>query len=168
MRKTPENIKADWSRFERRPTWSVVSSRELAVALSVPHQHIANWRLRGILPEPEPPSRFLNGRKNYYRISKIQAWLEGKPEEAIHWEWIQRWMPEQLPRIHHLAHAERWLMRMHKQLGLEKPLVPESLSCEEWNPFYSPWIDSRMTQGVNEIPAPRHHSGDTECHPASL
>lgn len=135
----PRALNADWSKYERRPTWSVVSSAELAKIINVHLQTIANWRCRSILPPSVKHSR-LNANKCYFRISEIRAWLENRTEEEIHWEWIQNWMPEQMPRIHHLAHAEGWLLQVYRELGLERPLIPASFTEEQRNPVFQPWI----------------------------
>lgn len=126
----PKCIRADWSKFERRPTWSVVSSRELSVALNVSLQTICNWRLRGILPEPEPHTRSLNGNKNYYKISKIRAWLENRTEESVHWEWAKKWLPEYIDNIPNLAQVESCVKAAYKLFGVEKPLIPANFTVE--------------------------------------
>ncbi len=118
-----ESIKANWEPFARRPTWSCVSSRELSVALCVSLQSICNWRLRGILPEPEPHSRQLNGNKNYYRISKIRSWLEDRPEDEIHWEFIKQHMDTGTP-YSSLEQAEDTARICYKIFDIEKPLIP--------------------------------------------
>ena len=129
MKVNPRTLKSDWSRYERRPPWSVVSSRELAGILGVHLQTISNWTIRGILPLPVKHPR-LKANKNYFRISTLREWLEGRAEEGIQWEWLQKWMPEQIPYIHHLPHAERWLLLIYKELGLEKPLIPADFTDE--------------------------------------
>lgn len=89
---------ADWSLVEKRPTWGCVSSMELSKILNVPFTSIGNWALRGLLIEPEP-RRKGQGNKNLYKISKIRAWLESRPENEIHWEFIINHMDEQFKSI---------------------------------------------------------------------
>lgn len=159
-----ETIKANWEPFARRPTWSCVSSRELAVALNVSLQSICNWRLRGILPACEPHSRVLNGNKNYYRISKIRAWLENRTEESIHWEWVERWIPASLGPIHNLAQVETVIKVGADIFGVEKSLIPGNFTTDQRNPR----IDSLLSQGVDKSPVPYHPSGDAAGHQATL
>lgn len=78
---------ANWSRFDRRPTWSVVTSRELSKIFGVSLQTINNWKMRDILPPPIAHKKLV-GNCNYYRISQIRAWAEARPENDIHWEWV--------------------------------------------------------------------------------
>ncbi len=119
-----ESIKVNWEPFARRATWSCVSSRELSVALCVSLQSICNWRLRGILPEPEPRSRHLPaGNRNWYRISKIRAWLEDRTEESIHWDFIKQYMDTGTP-YSSLEQAEETARICYKIFDIEKPLIP--------------------------------------------
>lgn len=67
-----------------RPPWHVVSSRELADALGVSLQSVANWRIRGNGPPPEP-SRHFRGHREHYRVDRVLAWLSernGAPQPA--------------------------------------------------------------------------------------
>lgn len=112
----PQNIKPDWSRYERTPPWSYISSAELAKILGVHLQTISNWRLRGILPEPDSHPR-LRGNKRYYRISKVMSWLSGRDEEEITMEWIKKYMPTGTSNI---ASAQWYVQKGHKSLGVEK------------------------------------------------
>jgi len=54
---------------------------------------INNWRIRGHLPEPEPRQKG-KGNKNRWKISVIRSWLESRPENKIHWEFINNHMAE--------------------------------------------------------------------------
>lgn len=132
-------IKADWSRYERRPSWSVINSRELAKVFGVSLQSINNWKMREILPEPEPhthrcpcPRRScrppLKGNKNYYRISKIRAWHEARPELDVHWEWVNRWIGPQwsCTEAISLAGAEFFVVGAYEVFGVERPLIPSN------------------------------------------
>lgn len=111
---------AKWEEFERRPTWSVITTQELARALGVSTQTLANWQLRGILPPPEPRKRG-GGNKNRYRISRIKAWLENRSEEDIHWEWLRNFVGYEFTS---LADADQFIRSTYKILDVEKPNAP--------------------------------------------
>lgn len=113
------NIKASWDQFANRPTWSVVSSRELSLILNVSLQTINNWKMRGILPEPEPNTGSLSGNRNYYRISKIQAWLEGISEDKAHWRFIHSHIP--FDNIETIGQAQFLVKHAGDVFGIEKP-----------------------------------------------
>lgn len=124
MRKIdPHEIQADWSRYERRPTWSVVSSTELAEVFGVHLQTISNYKIRGILPPPTK-HRSLCGNKNYYRISTIRAWLENRTEEDIHWEWARKWLEGLVDSMESLNHLESAVCTGYAIFGVEKPKIP--------------------------------------------
>lgn len=110
-------IEAKWREFERRPTWSVITTQELARALGVSTQTLANWQLRGILPPPEPRKRG-GGNKNHYRISRIKAWLENRTEKEIHWEWLRNFVGYEFTS---LAEADQFIRSTYKILDVEKP-----------------------------------------------
>jgi len=89
MRKTnPKTLKADWNAIKPRPIYQFVSTAELAKVLGVKHQVVANFALRGILPEPVPRAKYLKGNKRYYRISAIKAWLQSQPELEIYRQFL--------------------------------------------------------------------------------
>lgn len=115
-----ENINFNWQPFERRPTWSVVTSAELAQVLNVHLQTINNWKIRGILPSPVSSPK-LKGNKNYFRISSIRSWLEQRPEEQIHREWIHEYLIE---GIETLQQAEYLVKNAHKALNVERAQIP--------------------------------------------
>ena len=85
----PQAIKPDWGSIEKRSPADHVTSAELAKVLGVALQSVNNWKLRGLLPKTESNSRTLRGNKNYYKISKIRAWLEGRTEDEINREWLR-------------------------------------------------------------------------------
>ncbi len=89
------NLNADWSQYERRPPWGYVTSAELAEVLGVHIQTISNWKLRGILPEPDR----LKGNRNRYRISAIKSWLEARDESSVTWDWIRRYLPASVKNL---------------------------------------------------------------------
>lgn len=117
-----KNIKPDWSQFELRPTWSVITSRELSLVLNVSLQTICNWKLRNILPEPEPHTANMKGNKNYYRISKIKAWLECRTEEEVHWEFINKYMGTGTS-YRSLEQAKSVAMVCYQIFEIEKPII---------------------------------------------
>lgn len=114
-----EDINFNWQPYERRASWSVVSSAELAQVLNVHLQTINNWKVRGILPAPVTDKKLV-GNKNFFRISEIRAWLENRPESDIHWEWIKSNIPYD---IESLAQVEYVVNQTYRFLNVEKPLV---------------------------------------------
>jgi hypothetical protein len=120
-----KSITPSWKPYERRPTWSIISSRELSLVLNVSLQTINNWKMRGILPEKEQSSLHLPaGNKNYYRISKIRAWLEDRPESDIHWEWARCWMSGHMDHIKTLQQLEYLVNCASDLFGVEKSFLP--------------------------------------------
>lgn len=122
----PARLKADWGKYQRRPTWSVISSRELAEVLGVHLQTISNWSLREVLPAPVRHKR-LWANKNYYRISQIRAWLEGRPEIDIHREWAARSIAPSAADMP-LDQLETLIIRSYKAFNVEQPTIPLDLS----------------------------------------
>lgn len=115
------NIKltADWRPYERRPTWSVVSSVELAKVLNVSHQNLANLKLRGYLPAPVTDNK-LKGNKNYFRISSIRSWLENKSEFEIHADWVKQYISSDPITLNE---AEYLVSQVPHFFNVEKPLI---------------------------------------------
>lgn len=114
----PRKLKADWSRYERRAPWSVVSSRELSFVLGVHLQTINNWSMRGILPGQELRPD-LPANKKFYRIGSIRAWLNGTDEEVENWAWIKRHLPSDVKT---LEHAYQLCRIAYEVLEVEKPI----------------------------------------------
>jgi hypothetical protein len=56
------------------PPWRPIPSRDIKKFLGVSLQALANWRVRGTGPPPEPMEKGL-GNRIYYRPDKIMAWL---------------------------------------------------------------------------------------------
>lgn len=115
----PLTLKTDWSRYERRAPWSVITSRELAEVLGVHLQTISNWAVRGILPPPVKHPR-LRGNRNYYRISTIRAWLNGTDEDTESWAWINQYLPS---GFESLEQARDVCWKAWKVLEIERPLL---------------------------------------------
>jgi transposase len=98
---------ADWSEYEKRAPWYTVTSRELSKILGVSLQTINNWKMRDILPSPEPYENY-KGNVNRYKISKIKMWLEGRTEKEINQDFIEHHMeisPEDItqPQAEYMA-----------------------------------------------------------------
>lgn len=76
----------------KRPPWRPIASRDLSRLLGVSLQSLANWRVRGSGPEPEPHKRG-QGNRIYYRPDKVMAWLSalcGTPHED--WQFCHEWL----------------------------------------------------------------------------
>lgn len=115
----PHLIKANWSLTEKRAPWDLITSPELASILNVHLQTVANWRIRGILPPPEPATKRLKGNVVRYRISAIRAWIEGSGEEQIIWDWIHERIPDHNFKTIDQA---KWLVQhCYKLMHFEKP-----------------------------------------------
>ena len=123
-RVNPNKIKADWTQYERRPTWSIVSSRELSGVLGVSLNCVCNWRLRGILPNREESNDVPSGNRNWYRISKVRAWLENRDENEIHWEWADKFFPELAADFRNLTEVEYLVKNIPDHFDVERSLVP--------------------------------------------
>lgn len=121
MKQSNVKISADWSGYEKRAPWSTVTSRELSKILGVSLQSINNWKMRDILPAPEP-SQNHKGNVNRYRISRIRAWLESQSEEQIQWDWINEHMNLD-PPFTSLEQAQKVARIGWEVLGIEKPVV---------------------------------------------
>lgn len=119
------NIQADWSKYENRCPWaSVVSSRELSQVLGVSLQTINNWKMRNILPEPEPSSRNLPaGNRNYWRLDRIMSLIENRPIEEIHREWWRRYVEPYSGPIDNVEQADFYVRAAYTLLGVQKPLL---------------------------------------------
>lgn len=109
----PKKINADWSRYEKRPPWGHITSAELADVLDVHIQTISNWKLRGILPQPER----IKGNKNRYRLSSIKSWQSAKDENSIIWDWIRAHISESIRSIEQAQYVVR---HCYAVLGVEK------------------------------------------------
>ncbi len=115
-----EKIIANWSKFEKRPPWGNVTSRELSDILGVSLQTINNWNMRGFLPEPEPRKKGL-GNKNRYQICKVQAIIEGKCPDDICWLWIHTHInPE--PQFESLEQAKNVARICYDVYGIEETI----------------------------------------------
>ena len=89
---SPHTLVANWNAIPERPPWAYLTSMELSKVLGKHLQTINNWRIRGILPQPEAKNRKLRGNKNYFRIGAIHAWLESRSELEIVRDWLKHEM----------------------------------------------------------------------------
>jgi len=115
-----EAIKPQWQIIDKKPTWSHISTQELSEVLGVSVQNLNNWVLRGTMPQPEGKKRGY-GNKNYFRISKIRSWLENKPENQIHKEWIENQFGD-LGKLPTLKQAQDLVKNCWRILEVEKPI----------------------------------------------
>lgn len=82
------------------PPWRPIPSRDVAKILGVSLQSLANWRVRGTGPPPEPMQKGL-GNRIYYRPDKIMAWLTGEPW----WQFTAKWLGEQGLGVNEVSEA---------------------------------------------------------------
>ena len=113
------NINKNWEAFAKRPTWSTVTTRELADIFGTNIININNWLCRGQFPEPEPRKRGY-GNKNRFRISKVRSWLEKRSETEIHDEWITTHI-NGVQHMRTFEEIQEFVFKSWRILGLEKP-----------------------------------------------
>lgn len=111
------SIKANWEHLERRPTWGYASVQDVAKALQISPQSVHNWVGRGHLPPLQKKPGY-KGNKRFFEISKIRSFLEGRSEEDIHFEWINRIFPGEKMT---LAQAQYTVKICYKIIGVERP-----------------------------------------------
>jgi predicted DNA-binding transcriptional regulator AlpA len=116
---TPQTLTANWSRIGNHAPWSLITSPMLAKVLGVHLQTISNYRIRGILPAPEPATAKLKGNVVRYRISAILAWLEGSSEEEVTWKWIKTHIPDPVQTI---GQARSLVNACWMMMDIEKPI----------------------------------------------
>ncbi len=126
---------ANWSKYQTRPTWSVITSRELCEVFGVSLQTINNWKMRNILPPPLPKSSRLSGHKNFYRIADIRAWAENRSATDIHWEWALKWLPEHVGQAQTLHQVEFLVNAAYDLFGVEQPRIPLALPFDAGIPL---------------------------------
>lgn len=71
------------------PIWRPIASRDLSKMLGVSLQSLANWRVRGTGPQPEP-FRKGGGNRVYYRPDRVLSWLTGY--DRAPWEFSRDWL----------------------------------------------------------------------------
>lgn len=114
----PQYAQANWQPFEKRPTWGYVSVQELGQVLNISPQSVHNRIGRGTLPATEKKPGF-RGNKGFYQIARIRSYLESRPEDDIHWEWIHRFIPNET--FERITQAQFLVKHCHTLLGVEKP-----------------------------------------------
>jgi len=72
-----------------QPPWRPIPSRDLCKILGVSLQSLANWRVRGTGPTPEPFQKG-GGNRTYYRPDEVLSWLAGGQPPA--WEFSSQWL----------------------------------------------------------------------------
>jgi len=120
-------------KFPPVPPWFVIDSHQLAALLGVGMQTLCLWRRRGIGPEPEPDGLFreAQGRKKWYRLDRVMAWvdsLHGQSQEP--WEYDQAFL-----------HA---LLRPTKALTTTEV---ESLTALDWTDDFPDFPQPRRKYG---------------------
>ena len=68
--------------------YHVISGPELAKALGVSGQTLANWRMRGVGPKPEP-SEDWKANRNHYKIAEVLAYFNSSTHTDIYCDWIR-------------------------------------------------------------------------------
>ena len=82
-----------------RPPWHAVSSLELAAALGVSLQTIANWRIRNVGPAPIVKGLF-RGNRSYYTAETVLTWLsnlQGRPRDG--WTFSRDFLLQIFPSV---------------------------------------------------------------------
>ncbi|GAA4521652.1 hypothetical protein GCM10023174_00810 [Chelativorans composti] len=96
------------------PPWRPIPSREVCRILGVSLQSLANWRVRGTGPEPEPHIKG-NGNRTYYRPDKILAWLSDHRRDP--WEFSRDWLAERGVEMEPASQASiEWLIEQTDSL----------------------------------------------------
>lgn len=68
--------------------YHVISGPELAKLLGISGQTLANWRMRGVGPRPEP-SEDWKANRNYYKIVEVLAYFDSSTHTDIYCDWIR-------------------------------------------------------------------------------
>ena len=56
--------------------------------LGVSGQTLANWRMRGVGPKPEPATDW-KANRNYYKIVEVLAYFDGSTHTDIYCDWVR-------------------------------------------------------------------------------
>jgi hypothetical protein len=89
-----------------RPPWHVVSSLELAAALGISLQTVANWRIRNVGPAPMAKGLF-RGNRSYYCVETVLEWLsslQGRPRDG--WTFSRDFLLQIFPSMATATEAE--------------------------------------------------------------
>jgi hypothetical protein len=107
-----------WDLFEKRAPWSWLSVKDTSALLNITIQSVHNHVSRGYLPPLEKKPGF-RGNKRFFQICKLRAFLEGRDEESICWDWINKHLPDD--KFDTIGQA-RWMVKhLYKLLGIERP-----------------------------------------------
>ena len=115
------------------PPWFVIDSYQLAGLLGVGMQTLCLWRRRGVGPEPETEGlyREAQGRKKWYRLNRVMAWVD-----SLHGQGMEPWQCDQA-----FLHA---LLR--PSMALSKGEV-ESLTALDWSADFPDFAQPRKKYG---------------------
>lgn len=110
--------------------YHVISGPELSRILGVSDQTLANWRMRGVGPQPEPREDW-KAHRNYYKIAKVLAYFDSCSPNDIYCDWVRNkfaWM--KTDTVSDCEESIRELIRMNifkqpKWKRKWRPHVPE-------------------------------------------
>lgn len=68
--------------------YHVISGPELSRLLNVSDQTLANWRMRGLGPKPEPSENW-KGHRNYYKLADLLAYFDSCSPSKIYCDWVR-------------------------------------------------------------------------------
>lgn len=115
-----------------QPPWLFVTSAELAKALGVHLQTLANWRVRERGPTPAPSSWF-RGRPARYNAAHVWAWASEEAGVAVApWTFNATWLRDELD-------FPNWMDRdavqaqVQKLMKLSREFRPEALTRDGRN-----------------------------------
>lgn len=72
--------------------YHVISGPELASVLDVSSQTLANWRMRGVGPKPEPAEDW-KANRNHYKVANVLAYFTSSTPTDIYCDWIRNRFP---------------------------------------------------------------------------
>ena len=78
--------------YKEAVPYHVISGPELAKILDVSSQTLANWRMRGVGPQPEPREDW-KAHRNYYKIAKVLAYFDSCSPSDIYCDWVRNKFP---------------------------------------------------------------------------
>lgn len=110
--------------------YHVISGPELAKLLGVSGQTLANWRMRGVGPRPEPAADW-KANRNHYKIVEVLAYFDSSTHTDIYCNWIRAkfsWMGTDTVEDCQEAFRELIRLKIFKQPKWKRkwrPHVPE-------------------------------------------
>lgn len=78
--------------YKEPAPYHVISGPDLAKLLDVSGQTLANWRMRGVGPKPEP-SEDWRGHRNHYKIVEVLAYFGSSTHTDVYCDWIRDRFP---------------------------------------------------------------------------